>query len=83
MIDELFQFHKLNKEGQDKAVEIAQIFTEFLHKVTEVIERPGTSGSILLPQSAMNHRYISAMRSKLEEACFLAKKAMAVLPENQ
>lgn len=78
-----FEVHLLNDEGIKKAQELAEAFNELLNKVIAVSERPGTSGSITLPRSAINGRYMSLVRTKLEEASFFAKKAIAVLPENQ
>jgi hypothetical protein len=69
MIDPLFQFHKLNDEGIKRGVEIAEAFTDLWNKLQP-----------LLPVSA---REVSIVRTKLEEASFFAKKAMANVPENQ
>lgn len=78
-----FEVHLLNDGGIGKAKELAGAFDELLTKVIEICERPGTSGSITLPRNAFNGRYLALVRTKLEEASFFAKKAMAVLPENQ
>jgi hypothetical protein len=78
-----FEVHILNEQGIANAKELANVFNELLTKVIEICERPGTSGSITLPRNAFNGRYLSLVRTKLEEASFFAKKAMAVLPENQ
>jgi hypothetical protein len=68
MIDPLFQFHRLNPVGVEKAVRIAEIFTTTL-----------TDLQVLCP----NSREFSIVKTKLEEACFFAKKSMANVPENQ
>jgi len=57
-----FEVHMLSDEGQVKARAIATIFDSCL---TELI------------QYCPDSRYLSIVRTKLEEACFFAKKAMA------
>lgn len=63
-----FQSHRLNTEGFDKAVRISAAF-DSLVTFLETVCAPG--------------REMAIARTKLEEACFFAKKAMAVQPENQ
>ena len=60
-----FQVHMLTEDGKAKAVQIAQAFDECLERIT-VLCAPG--------------REMSIVRTKLEEACFFAKKAMACAP---
>lgn len=62
-----FQVHLLNEQGKAKAQSIAEAFDECLNKI-----------SALCPPS----RELSLARTKLEEACFFAKKAMAGVEEN-
>ena len=62
-----FQVHMLNKIGQTKAASIAFAFDACLARLTE-----------LCPSG----RELSIVRTKLEEACFFAKKSMASQPEN-
>jgi hypothetical protein len=64
-----FEVHILNDGGIAKAKEMALAFDELLAKLDP-----------LMPVSS---RYRSLVCTKLEEASFFAKKAMAVLPENQ
>lgn len=64
-----FTFHKLNEKGIEKAKEIAVRFSILLNELEYTI---GSSG-----------REMAIVRTKLEEASFFAKKAMAVRPENQ
>lgn len=66
--DTLFKFHKLNHEGIEKANRIQRGFTEFLKDIEEIVPAG---------------RELAIVRTKLEEACFFAKKGMAVMPENQ
>ena len=71
-MDSLFEMHKLNTPGMVAALDIADAFNELLIKL-------GT----LCPLCPMNVREMAIVRTKLEEACFFAKKAMANLKENQ
>lgn len=64
----MFKFHKLNQIGQDHAVEIQRIF----EKALGAIEQAVPAG-----------RELSIVKTKLEEACFFAKKGMAVQAVNQ
>jgi hypothetical protein len=63
-----FAVHMLNEQGKTKALIIALTFNECLNKLLEV--NPEAS------------REMSLARTKLEEAAFFAKKAMANRPEN-
>lgn len=64
-----FTFHKLNAHGMIKADLIAREFDRLLEALNEM--RLGAT------------REMAITRTKLEEACFFAKKAMANQPENQ
>lgn len=68
-IDPLFDFHRLNAEGRGKALRIAIGFTLLMEQLQE--------------NCPMGTREMSICKTKLEEACFFAKKAMAVQPGNQ
>ena len=63
-----FEVHRLNEKGLAKAAEIANVFD---HTVIALLT--------LCPAG----RHLSIVRTKLEEACFFAKKAMACAQENQ
>lgn len=63
-----FQVHMLNESGKTKAREIAENFTMLLNS----IEARGCTG-----------RDLALVKTKLEEACFAAKRGIASLPENQ
>ena len=63
-----FNVHKLNDAGMEKAIDIALVF-----------DRALTSLINLCPSG----RHLAIVKTKLEEACFFAKKAMAESPENQ
>ncbi len=64
----LFKVHKLNAAGIEKAKYIAEGFEELLQRL-----------EALCPVG----RETSIARTKLEEACFYAKKAMALDSTNQ
>jgi hypothetical protein len=67
-MDPLFQVHRLNPGGQAKAQFIANAFDDLLSHITNI-----TAPS----------REVAIVKTKLEEACFFAKKAIANHPENQ
>lgn len=78
----LFAFHKLNTGGQAKARLIADQFDKLLTELT------GENGLVcqFSPKGEPGKdggRELAIVKTKLEEACFFAKKAMAVQPENQ
>ena len=72
-MDAAFEVHMLNDTGKQKAKDIATAFDNCLTAITAP-----TFGS-LCPAG----RELSIVRTKLEEACFFAKKAMANAKENQ
>jgi hypothetical protein len=63
-----FEVHLLNQEGIEKAKSLANGFDALLDFVKERV-----------PEG----RYLSIVRTKLEEASFFAKKGIAVDPTNQ
>ena len=67
-----FEVHILNVEGITKAKEVAQAFDDLLTKLDKLIQ----------PENGLSRLY-AVTKTKLEEACFFAKKAIASLPENQ
>lgn len=64
-----FEVHLLNTDGCVKAGNIATAFNTLLTELEQMIGLDG--------------REMSIVRTKLEEASFFAKKAMAIRPENQ
>jgi hypothetical protein len=68
MVDPLFQFHRLNEDGIKKAEEIASTFNDCLR---------------VLKTMCPEGREFSIVKTKLEEASFFAKKAMAHSVSNQ
>ena len=68
-----FQVHVLNDIGIDRAKSVGELFSEFLDKLESFI-----------PQTpSQNGREMALVKTKLQEASFFAKRAIAVLPENQ
>ena len=74
-MDPMFEVHMLNETGKAKAKAIAESF----HGLLIILNGGLNQSAPLCPPS----RELSIVKTKLEEACFFAKKAMASLPENQ
>jgi len=68
-VNTYFEVHKLNEKGQGLAKAIAGEFYGFLCSLEGMCGKEG--------------REMAIVRTKLEEACFFAKKAMANQKENQ
>lgn len=68
-----FKVHVLNEQGIYKAKSIAIAFDNLLDFLMNEITPPGTSFC----------REMAIVKTKLEEACFFAKKAMATKTDNQ
>lgn len=64
-----FEVHMLNEEGKKKAAEIANEFNGTLITLEMICGKEG--------------REMAIVRTKLEEGCFFAKKAMAKNLQNQ
>lgn len=64
-----FEVHMLNDQGKENARFIADGFSQLLAELEDVCGDEG--------------REMAIARTKLEEACFFAKKAMANREENQ
>jgi hypothetical protein len=73
----LFNSHMLNEEGVRRAHKIAVLFDDLLESLRECIYHSGSG-----PNPTWEGREWSLVQTKLEEASFFAKKAMAVRPEN-
>jgi hypothetical protein len=67
-MDPLFEVHLLNEAGINKATELALAFNDLITRLHAVC-----------PES----REFSICKTNLETASFYAKKAIAMLPENQ
>jgi hypothetical protein len=67
-----FEVHKLNEDGLQKARDIAFAFDEFLTELEDIVDAGAQEG-----------RLMAIVHTKLEEACFFTKKAMASKSENQ
>lgn len=75
-MNEEFQVHMLNEEGKRKARLIAEAFDQLLTTLT--LAEGAVDSFSLCPAG----REMSIVRTKLEEASFFAKKAMANEPSN-
>lgn len=67
-INALFETYILNERGIEKAEGISLAYNELLDRVSKII-----------PEG----REFSLVRTKLEESCFWAKRAMATQTQNQ
>lgn len=67
-MDPLFEVHRLNAHGLNKADRIAAAFDSCLRELVDMCP-PG--------------RELALVKTKLEEAAFFAKKSMAAQLENQ
>lgn len=65
-----FQTHTLNEEGKARAQHLAEAFSSLM----DLVEVQGTGG---------DGRALALAKTKLEEACFFAKRAMATKAANQ
>ena len=61
-MNEAFQVHRLTVEGLEKADEMAHRFDDLLEYLSPIVGEG---------------RELAIVRTKLEEACFFAKKGMA------
>lgn len=68
MMHSAFEVHMLNEEGKLKARIIAERFNTLLNELTALCG---------------DGRPMAVVTTKLEEACFFAKKGMASQPKNQ
>lgn len=68
-MDPLFQVHRLNAAGLEKADRLAGAFDYLLSKLREIC-----------PEQT---REFSLVKTYLEQACFFAKKSIANNPANQ
>lgn len=78
-MDAAFEVHMLNDQGKAKAQQIAQMFDGLLSSVKNVAGP--FDPNVPVPNEVA--RELAIVRSKLEEACFYSKKAVANNPANQ
>ena len=64
-----FATHMLNEQGKERARQIRDAFDLLMNTLRPICQPTG--------------RELSIVRTKLEEACFFAKKSMAVNEDNQ
>lgn len=70
-----FEMHMLNEQGKEKAKKIAEAFDLLLETLCP--------SDVRLLALCPPGRELSLVRTKLEEACFFAKKSMAAVSANQ
>lgn len=84
-----FKVHMLNEDGKMKAGVIASVFNAALDAVISVARpdpeqvQPSLRDPGGLGHPAVNELELTQCILKLQEASFYAKRAMAMLPENQ
>lgn len=78
-IDPLFDVHTLNEAGKAKAVKIAEAYTRLLRDLEVLC----LDLNPLSPLPPVNAREFAVVKTKLQEGAFFAKRAMAMLRENQ
>lgn len=67
----MFEVHILNSRGISEAMVLQTMFQEFLIRIEDICSNSDAG------------REMAIVRTKLEEASFFAKRAMAMNPENQ
>lgn len=76
----MFEVHKLNELGLARAELLRAAFQNLL----ETIEQSCALGAVNpKTHQTINGREVALARTHLETACFFAKRAMAMCPENQ
>lgn len=83
-----FKVHMLNEEGKRKATTLSLAFQELLNLVQHTTRPQAPFASSLRDPAAQGYPAINELELtqfilKLQEASFYAKRAMAMLPENQ
>lgn len=81
-----FEVHLVNDDGKRKANLIAESFNQLVDELRVVIYRSDLARHAAgtdLTAAPVGGREFAIVMTKLEEACFFAKKAMALQPENQ
>lgn len=77
-----FQVHKLNPIGLAQCELVARLFDDFLTELEKILLNP----QLLDSNKSVSHldkRLEAIVRTKLEEACFFAKKSIATQECNQ
>lgn len=68
-IREEFAVHMLNRDGKERAADVAKMLSICLNNIEAIVGADG--------------REMAIVRTKLQEAAFFAKRAIAVKAENQ
>lgn len=77
----MFEVHLLNEAGMAKARQLQREFQAFLETV-ETLCAPGDPVAAQCAFPEPGARELALVRTKLEEASFFAKRAMAMQPDN-
>ena len=75
-----FSVHMLNEQGIEKAKRIADAYSRLLDELDGLC---AASVNDYSANATENARCCALVRTKLQEACFFSKRAIAVLPQNQ
>ncbi len=84
-----FKVHMLNEEGKVKAQTLALAFDKLLYVVLSIarpdpkMSQPSVQDPLAEGWPPVNNEEMKQFVFKLQEASFYAKRAMAMLPENQ
>lgn len=74
----LFKFHKLNEQGQEKSKKIAELFESLCFELSNIWNNNNEN-----EQSKEEFTYKNLVFQKLEESCFYSKKIIAIQELNQ
>lgn len=77
-----FEVHKLNERGFGRAKRLAEVFDECLDEAITTLSPFSGKSMVTNGPVSPQMRYVALVKTKMEEACFFAKKALAQLPEN-
>lgn len=69
MVRPEFKYHELNESGQARVDRVAEVFSRALDDLEATV-----------PSCQDNARDMALVRTKLQEACFFAKRAVAIHP---
>ncbi len=78
----MFEVHRLNAAGLDKAEKLRVAFQSALDQIEILCGAVCRSGE-RVESRGNNGRELALVRTHLETASFYAKRAMALCPENQ
>lgn len=83
MDKELFGFYKLNEKGMVATKEISDHFDDLLRKCCKTVFGDQADAIMAGSAPADGARQWALLKTKLEEACFFAKKTSSIQKEHQ